>query len=74
MSTGLIKLDCSGVTTEISAICVFFIKYDDSVVLVIRIAVLLSIIVEVEWDDSRLAASVSFPTGVTVPVVCHSYG
>ena len=75
VSTSLMILDCSGVTTENSATCVFFfIEYGDSVVLVIRTAVFLSIIVEIEWDISRLAASVNFPTGVTVPVVCHSDG
>ena len=42
--------------------------------LVTRTAVFLSIIVDIDWDISRLAASVNFPTGVTVPVVCHSDG
>ena len=69
------NLGCSGVTTENSAICVFFlVKYGVSVVSVILTAVFLSIIVEIEWDISRLAASVNFPTGDTVPVVCHSDG
>ena len=44
---------------------------DDPVILV---AVILSIIVETEWDIGGLAASVNFPTGVTLPVVCHSDG
>ena len=52
----------------------FLIEYGDSVVLVILTAVFLSKIVEIEWDISRLATSVNFPTGVTVPVVCHSDG
>ena len=69
------NLDCSGVTTENSAICVFFsIKYGDSVLLVILTAAFLSMKFEIEWDISRLAASVNFPTGVTVPVACHSDG
>ena len=75
VSTGLMDLDCSGVTTENSAYCVFFlIKYGNLVVLVILTAVFLSIIVKIEWNISRLAASVNFPTGITVPVVCHSDG
>ena len=66
-------LDCYGVTTEKMAICIFLlIEYDDSVVLVIRTAVFLSIIFETEWDISRLDASVIYPTGDTTPAVCHS--
>ena len=42
--------------------------------LVILNAIFLSMIVEMEWDISRRAASVNYPTGVTVPVVCHSDG
>ena len=42
--------------------------------LVILIAVFLLIIVEIEWDISRLAASVNFSIGVKVPVVCYSDG
>ena len=72
ISTGLLCLDCSGVTTENSAICVcFLIRYGDSVVLVILTAILLSIIVDIEWEISRLAVSVNFSSGVTVPVVFH---
>ena len=68
-------LDCSGVTTENSAICVCFLMwYGDSVVLVILTAILLSIIVEIEWEISRLAVSVNFSSGVTVPVVFHFDG
>ena len=37
-------------------------------------AVFLSNIVEIDWDISRLGAFVNFPTGVTVPVVCHPGG
>ena len=40
--------------------------------LVTLTAILLSIIVDVEWDIMRLADSVNFYTGVTVPVVFHS--
>ena len=73
--TGLICLDCLGVTTENSAICVFsLIRYDDSVVLVTLTAILLSIIVSIEWEISRLAVSVNFSNSVTVPVVFHSDG
>ena len=75
ISTGLMCLDCSGVTTENSAICVcFLIKYGDSVVLVILTAMRLSIIVDIEWEISKLAVSVNFSNGVTVPVVFHFEG
>ena len=68
-------LDCSGVTTENSAICVCFLKrHGDSVVLVTLTAILLSIIVDIEWEISRLAVSVNFSNGVTVPVVFHFDG
>ena len=36
------------------------------------VTLFLSIIVDIEWDIFRLAASVNFSTGVTVPVVFHS--
>ena len=73
MSTGLINLDCSGVTTENSAIWVFLLIVEgDSVVLVTLTAIFLSIIVDIVWDIMRLAVSVFFSTGVTVPVVFHS--
>ena len=63
-------LDCSGVTTENSAICVcFLIRYGDFVVLVTLTAILLSNIVDIEWEISKLAVSVNFSNGVTVPVV-----
>ena len=52
----------------------FFIKDGNFVVLVILTAVCLSIIVDIEWDISRFAAPVNFPTVVTVPVVYHSDG
>ena len=62
-------------TTENSAFCVFFlIKYGDTFVLVILTAVFLSIIVEIEGDFGGVADFVNYPTGVTVPVVCHSDG
>ena len=68
-------LDCSGVTTENSAICVcFLIRYGDSVVLVTLTALRLSISVDIEWEISRLAVSVNFSNGVTVPVVLHFDG
>ena len=68
-------LDCSGVTTENSAICVFFlIKYGDCVVLVTLTAFFLSIIVEIEWEISKIDVSVNFSSGVTVPVVLHFDG
>ena len=63
-------LDCSGVITENSAICVcFLIRYGDYVILVTLTASLLSIFVDIEWEISKLAASVNFSNGVTVPVV-----
>ena len=72
ISTGLMCVDCCGVTTENSAISVcFLIRYGDSVVLVTLTAVRLSIIVDIEWEISRLAVSVNFSNGVTVPVVFH---
>ena len=37
-------------------------------------AILLSIIVDIEWEISRLAVSVNFSSGVTVPVVFHFDG
>ena len=68
-------LDCYGVTTENSAICVcFLIKFGGSVVLVTLTAILLSIIVNIEWEISKLAVSVNFSNGVTVPVVFHFEG
>ena len=49
ISTGIMCLDCSGVTTEISAICVcFLISYGDSVVLVTLTAFLLLIMIDIE--------------------------
>ena len=75
MSTGLMCLDCSEVTTENSAICVcFLMRYGDSVVLVTLTAILLSNIVDIEWEISTLADSVNFSNGVTVPVVFHFDG
>ena len=68
-------LDSSGVTTENSAIYVcFLMRYGDSVVLVTLTAILLSNIVDNEWEISRLAVSVNFSNGVTVPVVFHFDG
>ena len=75
ISTGLMCLDCSGVTTVNSAICVrFLIRYRDSVVLVTLTAILLSIIVDIEWEISKLAVSVNFSNRVTVAVVFHFDG
>ena len=63
-------LDCSGVTTENSAISVcFLMRYGYSVVLVTLTAIFLSNIVDIEWEISRFAVSVHFSNGVTVPVV-----
>ena len=68
-------LECSGVTTENSAICVcFLMRYGDSVVLVTLTAILLSIIVDIEWEISRLAISVNCSNGVIVPVVFYFDG
>ena len=75
ISTGSMWLGCSGVTTENSAISVFFLlRYGDSVILVTLTAILFSIFVEIEWETSRLAVSVNFSNGVTVPVVFHFDG
>ena len=74
-STGLMCLDCSGVTRENSAICVcFLMRYDDSVLLVTLTAVRLSIMVYIEWEISKFAVYVNFSNGVTVPVVFHFDG
>ena len=48
--------------------------YGASVVMVTLTAILLSIIVDIEWEISRLAVSVNFSNGVTVPVVFHFDG
>ena len=75
ISTGLICLDCSGVTTENSAICVLSsIRYGDSVVLVTLTAILFSIIVYNELDMSKFAVCANLSSAVTVPVVFHSDG
>ena len=72
MSTILMCLDCSGRTTENSAICVcFLMRYGDSVALVVLTSPFLSIFVDIEWEISKLAVSVNFSNGVTVPVVFH---
>ena len=49
----------------------FLIRYGDSVVLVTLTAILLSLIVDIEWEISKLAVSVNLSNGVTVPVVFH---
>ena len=68
-------LDCSGVTTENSAICVsFLIIYGNSIVLVTLTAIFLSNIVNIEWKISKVAVSVNFPNVITVPVVLHFDG
>ena len=62
-------------TTENSAVYVcFLVRYGDSVVLFTLTAIFSSIIVEIEWEISRLAVSVNFSNGVTVPVVLHFDG
>ena len=48
--------------------------FGDSIVLVILTAILLSIFVDIEWEINRLAVSVNFSNGVTVPVVFHFDG
>ena len=60
---------------ELCNLCVFFfIRYGDSIVLVTVTAILLIIIVDIEWEISKLAVSVNFSNGVTVPVVFHLDG
>ena len=62
-------------TTENSAIWVcFLIRYGDYVVLVALTAFFVSFIVDIEWDISKLAVSVNFSSGFTVPVVFHFDG
>ena len=69
------RLDCSGLTTENSVIIVFFLtRYGEPVVVVTLTAILLSNIVDIEWEISKLAVSVTFSNGVTVPVVFHFDG
>ena len=59
--------------TEISAGWVFFlIENGESVGLVTLTAIFLSNNVGIEWNINRLAASVIFPTSVTVHVVLLS--
>ena len=68
-------LDCFGVNTENSAICVcFLIGYGGSVVLVALTTILWSIVVVIAWEISKLAVSVNFSNGVTVPVMFHFEG
>ena len=50
------------------------IRYGDSVVLVALTAILLSNIVVIQWEISKLAVSVYFSSGVKVPLVFHSDG
>ena len=70
-----IVLGLLGSVAENSAICVcFLIRYCDSVVLVTLTAILLSIIVNIEWEISRLDISVNFSNWVTIPVVFHFDG
>ena len=52
----------------------FLIRYGVSIVLVTPPAILLSIIVDIEWEIGRLAVSVNFSNGVVVPVVFHFDG
>ena len=57
-------------TTENSAICVISLfRYGDSVALVTLTVILLSNIIDIEWEISKLAVSVNFSNGVTVAVV-----
>ena len=75
MPSGLINLDCSGLTTENSSIRVFvFIKRGDSVVLVTLTAAFLSLIVDKEWEINKLAVPSKLSKRVTVPVVLNSDG
>ena len=60
--------------TEKSAICVFLlIVQGDSIRLVTLTAIFLSNTFEIEKDIMRLATSVIFCTGITVPDVFHSH-
>ena len=54
VSTGLIKMYCPGVNTEIWVVCVFFLIKDvASVVLVTLTDTFLSIIVNIEWETKQ---------------------
>ena len=63
-------------TSEISAVCVFCLfEHGDFVVMVIVTASYFLVKnVDLEWEISRLAVSVNFSSGVTVPAVFHSEG
>ena len=75
MSTGLRNLDCFGVTRRVRQFaCFSLLNKGNSVVLVNLIAAFLSIILDIAWYISRLAAFGNLFTGVTVPVVLHCGG
>ena len=74
-SAGLINLDCSRITTESSALCVFIlIVSDESIVVVTLTSAFLSNTVDIEWDISKLAVSLILSSGVAAPAVFHSNG
>ena len=63
MTINLMNLDCSGVTTENSAICVFFFIYGVSVVLVTLVTLtnpFLSNMVDIEWRTSKVSVFLNF--------------
>ena len=69
-SIDLIIVGSFGVNTVNSAFCVCFqFVYCDSVFSVTHTVSFLSIIKDLEWDFSKLAAFVIFVKGVTFPVV-----
>ena len=67
--------DCSGVTLAISPIYLLsFIRHGDSVVLVNLTAAFLKFFGNIDCEMGKLAVSVNFSNGVTVPVFYHSEG
>ena len=52
----------------------FLIKLVDSVVLVSLPATFFSLFVDIDWEFSSIAVSVSFSNGITIPVLFHSDG
>ena len=64
--------DRFGATTENSVICAILIRFGDFVVLVTMTSLSLPNFVNIECEISKLAVSVNFSNGVTVPVVFHS--
>ena len=74
VSTGLMKLDSSGVPMDGSAICVLFWSYRLIQWCVTLTATFLLSMVDNEFQTSRLAVKVNLSIGVTVPLLFLSDG